>query len=87
MHDPIAELYAVAAALQFLEDSFDCHGEGKRSVRAEGAAYVTGLMGRRVDDIASRLAAVPDAPETGPCSLRPRATDATAQAARASRQA
>ncbi|AGW14637.1 hypothetical protein DGI_2911 [Megalodesulfovibrio gigas DSM 1382 = ATCC 19364] len=57
--DPIAELYAVAAALQFLEDSFGCHGEGGRAVRAEGAAYVTGLMGRRVDDIATLLAAAP----------------------------
>jgi len=57
--DPIAELYAVAAALQFLEDSFGCHGEGGRPVRAEGAAYVTGLMGRRVDDIATLLAAAP----------------------------
>ncbi|GAB7079971.1 hypothetical protein [Megalodesulfovibrio paquesii] len=57
--DPIAELYAVAAALQFLEDSFGCHGEGGKVVRAEGAAYVTGLMGRRVDDIATLLAATP----------------------------
>ncbi|WP_268741843.1 hypothetical protein [Megalodesulfovibrio gigas] len=28
-------------------------------MRAEGAAYVTGLMGRRVDDIATLLAAAP----------------------------
>lgn len=57
--DPIAELYAVAAALQFLEDSFGCHGTGGIPVRTEGAAYVTGLMGRRVDDIATLLAATP----------------------------
>ncbi len=56
MQDPIAELYAVAAALQFLETSFDKHDNGDCAVMASGAAYVTGLMGRRVDDIASQLA-------------------------------
>jgi len=53
--DPLTELYDVASALRFLEDALESHDETETQVHAGGAAYVTGLMGRRVSDLASAL--------------------------------
>jgi len=53
--DPVTELYDVASALRFLEDALEGHDETGALVRASGAAYVTGLMGRRVNAIACTL--------------------------------
>lgn len=53
--DPVTELYDVASALRFLEDAFEGHDETGTQVRASGAAYVTGLVGRRVNAIACTL--------------------------------
>ncbi|MBU1002391.1 MAG: hypothetical protein KKE73_07690 [Proteobacteria bacterium] len=53
--DPVTELYDVASALRFLEDAFEGHDEAGTQVRASGAAYVTGLVGRRVNAIACIL--------------------------------
>ena len=53
--DPLSELYDVASALRFLEDAFDGHDQAGAPIRATGAAYVAGLMGRRVNAIACDL--------------------------------
>lgn len=53
--DPVTELYDVASALRFLEDAFEGHDETGTQVRASGAAYVAGLVGRRVNAIACTL--------------------------------
>lgn len=53
--DPVTELYNVASALRFLEDALESHDVTETQVHAVGAAYVTGLMGRRLSDLASAL--------------------------------
>lgn len=53
--DPLSELYDVASALRFLEDAFDGQDQAGSPIRATGAAYVAGLMGRRVNAIACSL--------------------------------
>jgi len=53
--DPITELYDIASALHFLEDALTSHGESDREVRTDGAAYVTGLVGHRINAIACAL--------------------------------
>lgn len=72
--DPVTELYDVASALRFLEDALEGHDETGTRVRASGAAYVTGLVGRRVNAIACTLW---DMETDG--SLLPLAVDGAAQ--------
>ncbi|MCK9239397.1 hypothetical protein [Desulfocurvus sp.] len=63
--DPVTELYDVASALRFLEEALESHDETETQVRAGGAAYVTGLMGRRLTDLASALWEMESRPEAG----------------------
>lgn len=73
MQDPIAELYSVSAALHFLELSLGNQAEEEGSAYAEGAAYVSGLMSKRVDDIASLLA-TPDVTKSATITPRSKGT-------------
>lgn len=54
-NDPITELFDAASALLFLEDALDSLDQSGAKVRTTGAAYVTGLVGQRVSDLAEAL--------------------------------
>ena len=57
--DPVAELFDAAAALRFLESALTCPEALTRAEAPGGAGYVTGLVGQRVEAIASQLADAP----------------------------
>jgi hypothetical protein len=80
--DPVTELYDVASALRFLEEALETHDETETQVRAGGAAYVTGLMGRRLTDLASALWEMESRPPVAaaPCPPAPVADSAQARA-------
>ncbi|BBD08765.1 uncharacterized protein DFE_2039 [Desulfovibrio ferrophilus] len=70
--DPVTELYDVASALRFLEDAFEGHDESGVQIRASGAAYVAGLMSKRVNAIACTLWSMESPSGTSPTIVETR---------------